>query len=129
MKRKLYLLTAILSFVQFCFAQERDTKFYYHGNRTANASLAPHIDVSNSTGQSGTGSNIDVKYHKVWWRINPDSIVTVSSVKRGYIKGWVQTNFLTTQNNVSSISFDLNSTLTVDSVRFRGAKITGSKYC
>ncbi|MGG9960175.1 M1 family aminopeptidase [Ferruginibacter sp. SUN106] len=126
MRRKLYLLTAILSFVQLCFAQERDTKFYYHGNRTANASLAPHIDVSNSTGQSGTGSNIDIKYHKVWWRINPDSIVTVSSVKRGYIKGWVQTNFLTTQNNVSSISFDLNSALTVDSVRYRGAKLPGA---
>ncbi len=65
-----------------------------------------------STGQSGTGSNIDVKFHKIFWRINPDS-----SVK--YIRGYVQTNFVTIQPNVSSISFDLNAVLTVDSIRFR----------
>jgi Peptidase family M1 domain/Secretion system C-terminal sorting domain len=65
-----------------------------------------------STGTSGTGANIDVLYHKIYWRINPDS-----SVK--YIKGSVQTNFKTIQNNVSAISFDLRSGLTIDSIKFR----------
>jgi hypothetical protein len=37
-----------------------------------------------STGTSGTGANIDVLYHKIYWRINPDSAVK-------YIKGSVQT--------------------------------------
>ena len=69
-------------------------------------------DTDNSSGISGTGANIDVLYHKIYWRINPDS-----SVK--YIKGSVQTNFKTIQSNVSSISFDLQAGLTVDSVRFR----------
>jgi Peptidase family M1 domain/Secretion system C-terminal sorting domain len=65
-----------------------------------------------STGTSGTGANIDVLYHKIFWRINPDSAVK-------YVKGSVQTNFKTIQNNVSSISFDLRSGLTIDSIKFR----------
>jgi Peptidase family M1 domain/Secretion system C-terminal sorting domain len=65
-----------------------------------------------STGTSGTGANIDVLYHKIYWRINPDSAIK-------YIKGSVQTNFKTIQNNVSSISFDLRSGLTIDSIKFR----------
>lgn len=68
-----------------------------------------------SAGYSGTGANIDVRYHKLSWRINPDS-----SVK--YIKGFVQTNFIT-NTNTSAISFDLNSVLVVDSVKFRNAKL------
>ena len=68
-----------------------------------------------STGYSGTGANIDVKFHRVWLRVNPDSTL--------YIKGWVQTNFLTTQNNVSVISFDLNSVFTIDSVYYQNAKL------
>ncbi len=65
-----------------------------------------------TTGTSGTGANIDVIYHKIYWRINPDSAVK-------YIKGSVQTNFKTIQNNVSAISFDLRSGLTIDSIKFR----------
>jgi Peptidase family M1 domain/Secretion system C-terminal sorting domain len=65
-----------------------------------------------STGTSGTGANIDVLYHKIFWRINPDSAIK-------YIKGSVQTNFKTIQNNVSSISFDLRSGLIIDSIKFR----------
>lgn len=81
----------------------------------------PHIHseneiLPNTTGQSGTGANIDVLYHKIFWRINPDSAVK-------YIRGNVQTNFKTIVANVTSISFDLNSVLLVDSVRFRGARL------
>ena len=68
-----------------------------------------------TTGTSGTGANIDVIYHKVFWRINPDSVK--------YIKGFVQTNFKTTLANVSNISFDLNAALVIDSIYFRNAKL------
>ena len=64
-----------------------------------------------STGFSGTGANIDVTYHRCNWRINPDS-----SVKA--IGGSVTTYFKTILNNVTSIDFDLNTVLTVTSVRF-----------
>lgn len=69
-----------------------------------------------SSGFSGTGANMDVLYHKIYWRINPDSAVK-------YIKGYVQTNFRTIQSNVSVISFDLRSVLIIDSVIFRGAQL------
>lgn len=68
-----------------------------------------------STGYSGTAANINVIYHKIYWRINPDSTK--------YIKGYVQTNFITTVNNVASISFDMNAVLQIDSVIFRNAKL------
>jgi hypothetical protein len=65
-----------------------------------------------STGTSGTGANIDVLYHKIFWRINPDSTVK-------YIKGSVQTNFKTIASNVSIISFDLRNGFVIDSIKFR----------
>jgi hypothetical protein len=76
---------------------------------------AEHIENAmelESTGTSGTGANIDVLYHKIFWRINPDSTVK-------YIKGSVQTNFKTIEAGVSTISFDLRSTLIIDSIKFR----------
>ena len=65
-------------------------------------------------GTSGTGSNIDVIYHKIFWRLNPDTSIGK------YIKGSVQFNFKTTQASVSTITFDLRSVLLLDSIRFRG---------
>lgn len=91
----------------FSAGKSQEIQHYYHNNGTP---------VENSTGFSGTGANIDVKYHKLSWRINPDSTVK-------YIKGFVQTNFVTIQSNVSQVTFDLNAVLTVDSVLFRGAKL------
>jgi hypothetical protein len=73
------------------------------------------------TGQSGTGANIDVIYHKIFWRLNPDSGSVTTPTK--YIRGSVQTNFKTIVADVSTISFDLKTSLTIDSVKFRGAKL------
>lgn len=68
-----------------------------------------------STGQSGTGANYDVKFQKMWLRVSPDSAL--------YLAGNVQTNFLTTQDNVTSISFDLNGVFIVDSVYYEETKL------
>ena len=84
---------------------------YYHSLRPATTA---------STGISGTGANINVVYHKTFWRVNPDS-----SVK--YIKGYVQTNFVVTANNTTTISFDMNDVLTATSVLFRGATLPSSQ--
>lgn len=107
-----------LLLVSFCcnvlYAQE-DPSFRHgiRGNTPPVAVTEPGL--TESTGTSGTGANIDVIYHKIYWRINPDSTK--------YIKGSVQTNFKTIQNNVQVISFDLRSILTVDSVTFRNAQL------
>lgn len=69
----------------------------------ASSVAAQHHDISMrpmSTGHSGTGDNIDVKYHRINWNINPDNPKRIS--------GDVTTYFKTTKNNVNSISFDLN---------------------
>lgn len=55
-----------------------------------------------STGQSGTGANINVVYHRCEWTIDPRSGKNIS--------GTVTTYFKTTQANVSTINFDLNKT-------------------
>lgn len=102
---KLVLISMVVAmlFSQNLSAQEQP---FYH-------TPAPAANMQRSTGNSGTGANIDVIYHKIYWRINPDSTK--------YIKGWVQTNFKTIQSNVTTITMDLNAVLVVDSVRFRSA--------
>ena len=100
-----FLMGSVNAQINKALTSDRKSPF----NNSNNASIA-------STGQSGTGANIDVVYHKVYWRINPDSAVKA-------IGGYVQTNFKTIQAGVSSISIDLNAVLTVDSIRFMGAKI------
>ncbi len=118
MKMRLFVLTTFFIFFgNLVFAQSLERK---HNNYSgAKASTVNNI-ASRSTGTSGTGSNIDVIYHKINWRINPDTSIGK------YIKGSVQFNFRTTQTNVNTISFDLNNVLIIDSVTFRGAKLAGA---
>lgn len=55
-----------------------------------------------TTGYSGTGANIDIRHHRFEWTLNPGSGRTIA--------GTVTTYFVTTQNNVSLITFDLTKT-------------------
>lgn len=74
------------------------------------------------SGQSGTGANIDVKYHRFEWRIDPDAPKNIA--------GAVTTYFRTTQNNVGSINFDFNKTSFNNanlSVQYHGST-TGVSY-
>lgn len=93
---------------------------YYHSLRKPGipTSTATIPTAERSSGQSGTGANIDVIYQRCNWRINPDS-----SAKA--IGGSVTFHFKTTQASVSTISFDLNSVLTITNIRFRGANLPG----
>lgn len=59
--------------------------------------------------------NYDVKYHRLELKINP-------SVR--YIIGKVTTYFQTLEANFSTIHFDLNEPLRVDSVLYKGKKIS-----
>jgi Peptidase family M1 domain len=100
------------------------------GNRNANQGHPiSSMLVARSQGTSATGSNIDVIYHKIFWRLNPDSVIPTTTTSVKYIKGSVQFNFKTTQASVSTITFDLRSVLLVDSIRFRTNKFTlGAGY-
>ncbi len=59
-----------------------------------------HAEIKRTVGNSGTGDNIDVKYHRFEWTLNPDGLKN--------IQGSVTTYFVTTQNNVKTINFDFN---------------------
>ena len=106
--KNLLLAVTIMSafFCNYTNAQSPSVFQYSHG-------LSYPSTMERTTGTSGTGANIDVIYHKAFWRINPDSTVK-------YIKGYVQTNFKTTVANVTTITLDMNSVLVADSIRFRG---------
>lgn len=83
-------------------------------------SLLAACSFSQTTGYSGTGSNIDVTYHRCEWRINPDS------ASKG-IKGDVTVYFVTKKASVSSFTLDLrrsafnNASL---SAKYHGAATT-----
>jgi len=70
-----------------------------------------------STTASYAGGNIDIKYHRMYWEINP----AVS-----YIQGSVFTLFETTENNVNIITFELDTAMIVDSVFYHGQQISFS---
>ncbi|RZM15164.1 MAG: hypothetical protein EOO88_43775, partial [Pedobacter sp.] len=76
---------------------------FYHGRTNPVEGMAKSpVDpgTNNSTGQSGTGQNIDVVYHRTEWAINPNAAKAIS--------GTVTTYFKTIATNVNTISFDLN---------------------
>lgn len=68
-------------------------------------------------GGSKASSNFQVSYYRCEWDIDPGI---------RYIKGMV-TSYFTTNASASSISYDLSSQLTVDSVFYHGNKISFSQ--
>lgn len=62
--------------------------------------LATTTLLGQTTGTSGSGANIDIKHHTIYWRVNPDSTK--------YIRGTVTTKFLTKVANVNTVTLDLN---------------------
>jgi aminopeptidase N len=90
-------IAIFLSVFSFHFAEANPPR---HGGPKPAARPLP---VPLSTGYSGTGSNINVVYHRAEWTINPDA-----STKT--ITGTVTTYFKTISAGVTTISFDLNKT-------------------
>lgn len=64
---------------------------------------------------SFAGKNIDIKYHRMDWNIDPSI---------NYISGSVFTIFETIEPNVKEINFELDNTMTVDSVIFHNQAIS-----
>ncbi len=81
-------------------------KNYFFGSLLillAGTAFAQRHDISSrpmTSGNKGTGANIDVKYHRFNWNINPDNSKNIS--------GDVTTYFKTIQSGVNQITFDFN---------------------
>ena len=110
--RKSLLITAVLFFslVIQLSAQTGGQEPYRHGlspirgsfSKTAPGNLTqPGGDEF--TGQSGTGANLDVVYQRINWTVDPRTT-------NNTITGSVVIRFKTIAANVSTITFDLNST-------------------
>jgi hypothetical protein len=108
-----------LVFISFSSFAQANFDNPYHKRPNAKLLNESNASSDNFTGFSGTGANIDVIFHRVFWRINPDSATK-------YIRGNVVFGFKTITTNVSSITFDLRSVLAVDSIIFRGTRYTTS---
>ncbi len=104
MKRKLYLsiLYFVLSSVTCLYAQQQDYSPYYHNQSKRGGNDSGNEIVTNSVGNSNTGGNIDVVFHRCDWSIDP----SVSKV----ISGTVTTYFKTLSANVNTLTFDFNKT-------------------
>ena len=63
------------------------------------------------------GINYDLKYERMHWNINPDTL---------FISGEVTSYFRTTQASVNKITFDFASAMLVDSVKYHSTIITWS---
>lgn len=78
-----------------------------------------------TSGESGTGANINVDNYQIYWRVNPDSIdINTPLDSLAAIKGTVKIKFKTTAANVTSITFDLRNTFLVSSVVWNGAALS-----
>ncbi len=98
---------SILFIIISNFQLRAQEKPYYHfmakeNSTTANGNAGFNGNTTpNSTGNSGTGSNINVVYHRINWAIDPNSVTKT-------ITGTIVTYFTTLVANVATLSFDLN---------------------
>lgn len=97
--KKQILLFCFVSIVQsLLVAQVNDEDVYYH--HKANTNFFNRIE---STGNSGTGANINVLYQRCKWTINPDDATKT-------ITGDITIIFKTTIANVNFLTLDFNKT-------------------
>ncbi|MDN5215423.1 M1 family aminopeptidase [Fulvivirgaceae bacterium BMA12] len=73
-----------------------------------------HISFRNA----GAADNIDLKYHRMAWEIDPNVL---------YINGVVTSHFIAAEDAIDKISFDLASALTVDSIKSGETDLTFSQ--
>ena len=95
MKKSFSCLFLLLIINTALYAQE---KYLAHARPSSAKRNALNGNEPTSAGNSNTGSNIDVVYHRADWTVDPNNGANISGV--------VTTYFKTIQPNVSAISFD-----------------------
>ena len=104
-----FILLIFLSLSNFGFSQEIKCK-----NDLVNSERKAHRRFLNVQALT-TGSNYDLKYHRLSWNVDPVS---------ASIAGSVTSYFLVTGQPFSAIHFDLASVMSVDSVFYHNSAIT-----
>lgn len=109
-KSRSFLIVFILFFSNFITAQQR---FSYNLD-SIQAMEVKRYQALESFEPTGAGADIDITYHRFEWVINP----TVR-----YIKGNITTYFKILKSG-ATVSFDLDETLKVDSIRYHNTLLT-----
>lgn len=78
-----------------------ENNFHHRGGLGVNALNVSGAGIL-SIGNTGTGANININYHRCNWKADPNDATKT-------IKGDVTTYFKTISSNVSSINFDFNN--------------------
>lgn len=113
------MIKLMSSFLGLCViislqAQERYCK---STTEIAEAEMQAHQRIVESTGQSLASNNFNVNYYRCEWNIDPANY---------YISGSVTSYFKMLQSG-TSITFDMASTLAVDSIKMRNNKLVSSR--
>ncbi len=118
--RKLYpSCSVLLLLLSFCVSGFAQTISDIDENTAQEVKrLQARNDIAPNGVATINGANYDVKYHRFNIRINPDTPAG------RYIKGNLTTYFKTKSSNFSLLKFDFSSSLTVDSVRYHGSKLS-----
>jgi hypothetical protein len=74
--KKQTLLAIIILFSAALFAQEKP---YYHHRANAGDAISPE-----TSGTSGTGANINVLYHKIYWILQNISVARYKQILKPY---------------------------------------------
>jgi hypothetical protein len=99
--KKILFLMAIIAVHSTASSQINETESYYH--RMGNFGQHQIGLGTLSTGNTGTGDNVNITYHRCNWTADPDDATKT-------LKGNVTTYFKTIIANLDAISFDFNST-------------------
>lgn len=103
--KKNYLLLITMFLINFAFAQDEKG----HENCQHTKLKTTHLKIE----KSNTGKNIDIKYHRLEFEINPSEY---------YIKG-INTIYFLAKEELNSFTLDFFSSLNADSVFYKNAKI------
>jgi len=110
MLKPAFLILFMVFFAVFGFAQKPDPNF---SDKMA-FQEQKHFDLKSAFHESQNYSDFDLVYQRMEWEVDPN--IT-------YIKGIVTSYFISQIENLTEIEFDLNDTLSVDSVLQNGHKI------
>ena len=105
MKKSVLLILISFIWVGLVSQNKPDPNFLKDLSENKIANFENGINYRNN----GIGQNYDIVYHRLEWEIDPEIY---------YIKGVVTTYFIAVEDSVSEISFELETSLNIDSVIF-----------
>ncbi|MFZ1528490.1 MAG: M1 family aminopeptidase [Ferruginibacter sp.] len=116
--RKFFTISVVLlllSNIVFSQPTLENSDAYTQMQKREMAVYAQRFGSAAAVAANTVGLDYDVKYHRLQFRLNPDSTK--------YIRGSVTTYFTTLQNNFNLFRADMASPLVCDSVYYHGVKL------